>query len=245
MEIILSSQKSWRRNRFTLAHEIVHILLLRSIPDVSTSLGTESVSARSAVEELCDIGAAEILIPASVLHRDLLEWGIDPGGLLSIYDRYLVSGTAILSQISRQMVRGSAIIWSTGLKRSADDMLPRVALSVPGYRQRTTNPWLPKGCSTRHISPDIVSLSISGKQPRYTDELTISLNRTTYSDLEGTTSFLSRYSRNSAQLPIFEGFKVADDFGTGGDVILFTSDRIRHESHGLPQLRVSKLIGAS
>ncbi len=62
--------RSFSRQNFSLAHEIAHILLLESGKGVFTAKARYSHYENSRVEEdLCDIGAAELLMPKSVFVR--------------------------------------------------------------------------------------------------------------------------------------------------------------------------------
>lgn len=70
-EAWIDPMRGWRRNRFTLAHELMHVLLLRSVKDVRASLGLGSQGAHDLIEQLCNQGAAELLLPRAMFERDL------------------------------------------------------------------------------------------------------------------------------------------------------------------------------
>src|SRR6476469_995567 len=60
---------SWRRQRFTLAHEVAHLLLFSADAEAGRLRAVPSSSEHDfrAVERLCSVGAAELLMPRNDL----------------------------------------------------------------------------------------------------------------------------------------------------------------------------------
>src|SRR5688572_23504883 len=56
-EIEISKQKNWRRNRFTIAHELAHLIIFNTI---GTPMTPGDRKQYDEIERLCDIGASEL-----------------------------------------------------------------------------------------------------------------------------------------------------------------------------------------
>lgn len=99
-----------RRLNFTLAHEIGHFVIRKTLKDLvpASALTTEDVEE----ELLCNIFAAELLMPSVVIREDLENFGLDPETLLTLSERYAVSLQSLLCCVTR-LVQGeiAAIIW--------------------------------------------------------------------------------------------------------------------------------------
>lgn len=142
---------SWRRTRFTLAHELGHVMLMRNLP-AGTRAEMASARHHKTVEELCNAAAAELLIPATWLAADLAENGLTPSALVTAYDRYLVSWQALAFQIA-EVTGGTASLWRTGV-RDGEPHVFRVSKSSRGAR------WLPDELSERYLSEPVISLAV-------------------------------------------------------------------------------------
>jgi hypothetical protein len=98
-----------RRTNFTLAHEIGHFVIREEIaPRVSREKyrrprvndGVRGLPETDIVEErLCDIFAAELLMPSEIIGKDLNVYGVSPETMLHLSERYEVSLTALLSRV--------------------------------------------------------------------------------------------------------------------------------------------------
>lgn len=88
------------RTRFSIAHEIAHTLF----PDCAYSIRNRSTHTSMADDEwqlemLCNMGAAEILMPAGSLKQAIENVTFD--GLLELRQQYSVSAEAMLLQVVR------------------------------------------------------------------------------------------------------------------------------------------------
>lgn len=129
--IVVSSNQGAARRRFSLAHEIAHVIVKRS--------RSESASGRE-LERLCDDMAAELLMPASMFR---LEAGPRPdaGRIRRLAIRYRTSITATamrcaeLTTISAFEVVDGAVLWQRRLPNALAKTLVRlVGPSVLGTR---------------------------------------------------------------------------------------------------------------
>ena len=90
------AQSNWRRCRFSIAHELIHSLLIRMLEDsrlISTIDSTEKDL--QDLEALCTLGASELLMPSSMVRKAVSNYGLSPEGLLNLYDSFLVSKEAL------------------------------------------------------------------------------------------------------------------------------------------------------
>jgi Zn-dependent peptidase ImmA (M78 family) len=136
-EIFVNAQQTLGRQRFTAAHEIVHTL----IPEVDRGhprFEEENLFREDGdeVERLCDIGAAELLVPLAGLRNRIAN--VFPsldcvGRLASIYE---VSLEVMARQISRAgSWRCIFVLWEPGKRKSEDgriDQLPLPLLDLIG-----------------------------------------------------------------------------------------------------------------
>ncbi|MBK8138009.1 MAG: ImmA/IrrE family metallo-endopeptidase [Chloroflexi bacterium] len=144
-EILLSRQDSrhWRRGRFTVAHEIGHLLLQRIInhPALLVAIN-QSTDLFNEVEELCDIAAGELLMPTAQFAQSLLSAPFSAPLLRLLYDRFLVSWRALYQRIPQLIPDSAVIIWKKDRSQNSTSVY-RVNGSYPHYDKNSSVPWLP------------------------------------------------------------------------------------------------------
>jgi hypothetical protein len=99
-----------RRLNFTLAHEIGHFVIRKTLKGL---VPASEFSTEDADEEfLCNIFAAELLMPSTVIREDLEKTGLDPKALVTLCDKYDVSLRSLLHCVTR-LVQGemAALLW--------------------------------------------------------------------------------------------------------------------------------------
>lgn len=105
-EVILSSQAPYTRRRFTLAHEIGHLLVARDGGDIAC--GDE------ATEELCNAVAAELLLPMRFL-REVESNKIDVPAIRKVASRFQCSlEAAAWRLLNMGAIEGALLIWRVG-----------------------------------------------------------------------------------------------------------------------------------
>ena len=103
-EVILSRHAPHTRQRFTLAHEIAHILVA-SVDDGSMSCGDEPT------EELCNNVAAELLMPGRFIPAEALA-GMDVAAFRRLATRFQCSLEATGWRIlNLGQVTGALLVW--------------------------------------------------------------------------------------------------------------------------------------
>ena len=111
--VVLKSSAASHRKRFTLCHELAHTFFF---DDLAHNRAFRSQDQYDPEEErLCNLAAAEMLMPFAVFNQDLLNMkehdSITPNTVFGLMDRYGVSLQAVSNRIS-WIVRDSAfILW--------------------------------------------------------------------------------------------------------------------------------------
>ncbi len=93
--ILVAEGQSPRRQRFTLAHEVMHRLIEEDgelLSDLHEAY--EGAALERALERLCNLGAAEMLLPRAEVARALAASGPNPRLLWELADRFGVSEPA-------------------------------------------------------------------------------------------------------------------------------------------------------
>jgi hypothetical protein len=111
-EVILRKNAPVTRKRFTLAHEIAHTLLLQDQSAEGLSR-REQMECGGVIEELCNIAAAEMLIPDRMLQKMFLKpKGVTVKSFLKVsrsFDCSLeASGWKLLNS---GLIEGALLIW--------------------------------------------------------------------------------------------------------------------------------------
>lgn len=218
---INSVPKYWRHDRFTIAHEIAHVLLITTLGDLDLlSSLTKSEDAFQLMEALCDVGALELLMPANAIRANLGPYGLRVAGLQAMYDHFLVSYRALLMRISRLIPSASVSFWRKYSRSGSEISTLRVIRSYPPYRLRARSTWLPKGTTTKHVLPDIVSRAVESRELIESDSLHMDIGSA--GDTRGIAGVLPLMRRDTSQVPLFSGQPVADEEGMAIDAFLIT-----------------------
>ena len=142
--IEVSTAGSWRRRRFTAAHEIGHVLFFEA-------LGTGHVhidpGEMDEVESLCNLAAAELLMPHEDFRRAALAQGFAPAGLWQLRHRFGVSWSALLVRFLDLFPGSGASLWRANV-RPGDGSKLRVVSSFG----RPGPSWLARGMSDGYLS---------------------------------------------------------------------------------------------
>jgi len=142
------------RRRFSVAHEIGHILLLDSVadqPELVRELGSAPLHRR--IERLCNFAAAHILMPDAAVRAALSEHpGLDRDSLPQFASQFFVSYEAMARRVSEVSDRWSLIMWEW---RSDHPNGP--AWRTAKYQDRSGRIFIPDGMSSRRLTPDVVA----------------------------------------------------------------------------------------
>lgn len=202
-EIEISQLKNWRRNRFTIAHELTHLIIFNAI---SRPINSFDKKQYDEIERLCDIGASELLINEIELEKSLRDHGLSKEGLKIIYDKFMVSYDALFLKLS-EYLNANILIWRNYSRHEREKKEYRVYKHFPKYKFAVKSTWLPNGCTAKHISP--IPFDMVEKTSILEDfRILINDKVTNCSSL----TFLFPHSRTTTtNLPIFEDIPVKDE----------------------------------
>jgi hypothetical protein len=224
-------RRNYRRTRFSIAHEIVHALVIKILANDRLVSSLDSTpEAHEELERLCDLGAAHLLMPSWLVREHLRTRGLSPAALLQLYDQFLVSRDVLLWGIASALPRGSAIRWRTLARNASEKSTWRVVRSYPRYGMDPHRPWLPNGATAKHLSDDLPSKVASSRSTVACDSLTVTLGRRNWMTAAYGTFIASRPRDRSR--PLFAGFEVADERNHGGEVLVFLTERGTTAWHG-------------
>lgn len=202
--IVVNEYLSWRRFRSTVAHELGHVLLYRSLgrhPEALRALRAPEHWAE--VEALCDLAAAELLMPLDDL------WGFAFPDLLSVYtselhmglyDRYLVSYAALFKRYLDLGV-DAVLLW-----RAVPGATLTWRLASAYHRGDYFIP--PRMSAAKHLFPNVLD-GITPDQPGW--RIAVPEVRFEFQGrvLEGECVVVD--SATHRVQPLFEGFRIADE----------------------------------
>ncbi len=106
--ILLAAGQAKSRQRFTLAHEVMH-QLLREDAELLSVLHEiyEGDALEVVLERLCNLGAAEILLPGVAVDRALDERGANPRLVPELAGRFSVSEAVVLVALAARLFNPS------------------------------------------------------------------------------------------------------------------------------------------
>lgn len=159
-----ANERVWRRQRFTVAHELAHLILLRDLgdhPEELSRLGAPDALPR--VERLCDTAAAELLLPPDAMAGAMAAHGLHEHGLVALYDLFRVSWTALLIRIGELLDGCAVTLWR---RWARPDRTERQALRVVSVKGTAGGPWLPEGLTARYLSGSLVDDAYAGAHGR-------------------------------------------------------------------------------
>lgn len=217
--VIVSANAGWRRNRFTVAHEIGHILLLQSLAHSPTDL--EDLRAPETweyAERLCNLAAAELLIPIDDFRAFVERSGLSPDGLRSLYDRYFTSYAALFIRFTEAFRPSAIVLWRCHARHAGEGRTLRVVRCFGD----SGGLWLPEGLPAKCLSRNIVAEAVLRKVAS-TPSLVIRSGARRRSFVARAISAPRLRRPESRSLPSFHGYVVPDEQGLQFDVALFLS----------------------
>jgi hypothetical protein len=149
--IRLAAEASWRRRRWTLAHELAHLAAIRIVcRDGGDPAELGDRRSWRELERFCDRTAARLLVPASAVTSDGVD-DLDRDALFELYDRHLVSWPALLSRFADAYGALSASVWTADESRRRW----RLGWQTGGWRLHE----LPHSLRSEALDDDIVDMA--------------------------------------------------------------------------------------
>ena len=166
-----------KRARFSIAHEIAHLMLYRMLGTKVLDCSNNSRQSYLYVERLCDIAGSHILIPRSALLKQLRKSGLTSAGFGQLLDQFDVSESALFRAIVDLTPRGSIIEWRKYRRHSVEPLVWRVWNTWRPAMGRDLSSWLPKGCTLKHVVGVEDPSSVSTDNPVTYPRVKLCLNK--------------------------------------------------------------------
>lgn len=147
--------RNWRRQRFTVAHEIMHVVLYQLFNEL---LDFENVDIGQ-LENICNLGASKVLLPKKHFKKDIQSTDYDYLYFKNLVEKYDVSLSAILWKLNDLNPKKSLYIWKKYARNNKDNNEYRVHLAFQKYTTDLSYPYLPVGCTQKHLSKRIFNSS--------------------------------------------------------------------------------------
>lgn len=150
--VVPPDPRRWRATRFSIAHEIGHILLYRALADDPDAI-RQLISGHSwrEAERLCNWAAGELLLPADGW-ENITPPDLGPETLPKWRDRFAVSFPPIVIRLVGLRPELHVSSWAHLARNHSESVAWRLRASYSSAR----DVWLPTGLSTKHLDPDLV-----------------------------------------------------------------------------------------
>lgn len=150
--VVVDDDQHWSRQRFTIAHELAHIVLFSEfVNDPEALRHLRSPELWPVVERACNVAAAELLMPADDIASATARFGLSPEGLGRLQARYAVSWSALLVRLSEVLALPVAVFrWHA--RHGSEPERWR----VHRFYGAGQGLWFPAGMTTRHFSVPVV-----------------------------------------------------------------------------------------
>lgn len=160
------------RARFSIAHEIAHLAVLRALGAEGLELSDADAQAYREMERLCDLAASHLLMPRERLSAAVRRRGIGKVAVRNLAELFDVSRTALFRGIGDLVPDGAVSEWRHHRRRDGEAKAWRVwrwhaphqpepvPSSPDGKLDGSHRPWLPIGCTLKHldIEPQLPTL---------------------------------------------------------------------------------------
>lgn len=209
-KVFVNRSGSWRRHRFTIAHEIGHIIVLRAIaPErrMVRAVLKPTPDLWRDLERVCNIAAAEILMPREEFGALYEAHPFSVLGLRLLYDRFFTSFAALLVRIADTATDRTVVVWKRFARHDDEAIKLRVAACYAGLRAA----WLPKGLTSGHFSPDVIETAERRGQEevRVNVEFQLSNSLERFDAAVVPLKAVRQLSRD--QFPMFNGHRIPDE----------------------------------
>lgn len=232
--IRINSEMTWRRQRFSLAHELAHLIVLESLRQRPEQLrGLMEPGTWRDLECVCNLGAAELLMPYDDFSVAAQRVGFDPRGLISLYDRYLASWSPLFVRYA-EVFPPSGVAWWRRAVRPEDPPHVFRVVEILGHEAR---PVLKDGMSTLSLTHDVVSAT--AWKDTVVRDVGIWANGMEH-QVRMVACRRPSFRAKVSRLPSYEGWRVCDEPPPHYEVVTLLIDPIHGLADGLPGLSAGR-----
>ncbi|MDX2007692.1 MAG: ImmA/IrrE family metallo-endopeptidase [Meiothermus sp.] len=110
-QILIDQESPPRRQRFTLAHEVMHVLI-QNDDDLLSDLheAYEGTKLEVELENLCNLGAAEMLLPAETVEAAIAKKGQSPKLIPDLAESHQVSEEVVIIALAERGPTPSVVL---------------------------------------------------------------------------------------------------------------------------------------
>jgi hypothetical protein len=159
------SRRTRRRARFSIAHEIGHLLLFKMLGPEFLDHSEANNEAYALTERLCDFAGSQILMPRRQLSEALRERSFTSNGIRSLEELFDVSSPALLRAVADLVPDGGVLELRRFRRHSGEALTWRVWSTSTASTATDLTSWLPTGCTLKHIhglqAPESLSLDVA------------------------------------------------------------------------------------
>jgi Zn-dependent peptidase ImmA (M78 family) len=167
LQIAQGQIRGSKRWRFSIAHEFIHIVLIKTLGPQVVSLAHADKATYDFVEWLCDAAASHLLVPSDHLLDRLREKGLSRSTLQATAKDCDVSFEVIL-RATNGLLPGGAIFLMSRFRRGKKDQLKlRVRQCSTSNKETPERPWIPFGCGPKHLgsSDECLERALKTQEP--------------------------------------------------------------------------------
>jgi len=147
-QILVRQKSRLERKRFTIAHELAHIIIVETLLDKPDHLKKLlQPETWNKIEKLCNFAAAQILVPDGDFMESIKKFGLTSKGIESIRSRYQVSYEVIFQKFIEIFSPTAIILWKskgTGLDQIAPKIIRYPYSSIPNLSVKEDSTGTPR-----------------------------------------------------------------------------------------------------
>ena len=232
-QVVIRKGVAWRRQRFTVAHEIGHIIFLEALaadPPWLSELRKDEYWKE--LERLCNLVAADLLVPRDDFLASVRVFRPDGSSLRQLYDRYLCSFSTLFIRFIDLFPGLSISLWRNLARHDGEDQAWRVARCFSS----DVSTWMPNGMTGKHLLPNIIRSAVTNGacvEPNLVFDLSGRKR-----NVCGVAIRLTPRSRSEICNPMFEGMEVPDEPLSEPVVTLFAWPRSLFETTCKPLMHL-------
>ena len=140
------------RARFSIAHELGHVILYAVLGPSFLRQCEDGPSAYRRAERLCDFAASHLLIPRSRLAEALCSRGFTAQGMAHIQRIFDVSSTTLLRAVADLVPDGSVLEWRHYCRNPREAKTWRILKTYTPSASGGQSVWMPNGCTLKHVA---------------------------------------------------------------------------------------------
>ena len=171
-------EKRSTRARFSVAHEIGHIILYKTLGSEHLEYCESDNRSYKFTLRLCDYAASHLLMPRAHLSSALRARGFTAQGFYQLSNIFDVTAHALFKSIA-DLVPNGAVIESRRFQRKSTEALTwRVENTYLASAANNLSSWLPRGCTLlKHVKESGSPKDLSIEKPEARSAVTLCLGR--------------------------------------------------------------------